>query len=133
MKSIKIVFNILSNASAVTALVTADKIVPQRQDTGTEPPYITMRRISSNPWDSDDGIVAYDDLVEVKSFAKLQNDAYDIDAAIIAALDNKLPGTYNACTLILLSHLNSEDFSEDGADTDGLYSVTSNFYVNYGA
>jgi hypothetical protein len=126
----KITYYLLTNTAGVTALVPATKVFPQRAIRGTAEPYIVYRRVSDNPWQSDDGAGARMARVQVDIYAKEQDDATAIETAVIAAMDRKTPGTYGA-ELICLSHDGSVDLSDDSADGDGFFHVALDFLINY--
>lgn len=130
-KAIDIVFNILANASGVTTLLGQQNITPLRSKEGTTEPYITFRRVSEQPWMTDDSYPASMARVQINVFGKEYDTVAAIESAVIIALNRKAPGTYGGHTLILSTYDGSVDLSEDSADSDGFFHIASDFLINY--
>lgn len=130
-KAQKAVYNILSNAAGVTALVST-RIYPQRLPAGTSYPAITYQRISDVPWMTKSSYISGQSRVQVNVFSKTNDNATAIETAVIAALNRVAKGTYNGVKVEVITYDGSNEFMFDSADNDGLFMKAVDFIVYYG-
>jgi len=117
----KALFNILSNTSGVTDLVST-RIYPERADQQEVNPYITYGRVSTSPQDTKTGFVVasgvskLDEVIaDVDSWHKNEIDAKAIALAVRTALDRKAAGTYGGETLDSIQYTGERTFFDDEA------------------
>lgn len=108
----KAIYNILANASAVTAIVST-KIYPVQAPQGTVAPFLVYGVISSIPTNTKDRISEIDTMrVQVDCYQKTYQDCETLASAVRLALDNAT-GTKNGVLIDGLAYEMEEDMGED--------------------
>lgn len=93
----KVIYNLLSNAAAVTAIV-GTKIFPEIAPEGTEAPAIIYDVQNIEPQYSGSGLSHDLSSVDIDCFHKDYTDSVTLMVAVRAAVEMK-SGTYNAVTI----------------------------------
>lgn len=131
MKAINAVYNILSNNSALTAVV-GSRINPLRLPQGSAFPAITIHLISNVPHMSKSGPSKTDFArVQVDVYGTTYQSAYQTAELVRTALQVTTPGTFNAVTVQVIEYDGEIEMVEDQAGFAGVYHVSQDYIVNY--
>jgi hypothetical protein len=129
---IKIVYNILSNNSALTALVSS-RINPIRIPQESAFPAIAYNLVSviASPTNTSHSRTDFA-RVQVSSFGTTFASATAVAAAVRTALEAvSLPGTFNGAKCQAIEFDGEVHLAEDEAGFAGVYHVAQDFIINY--
>jgi hypothetical protein len=129
---IKIVYNILSNNSALTALVSS-RINPIRIPQESAFPAIAYNLVSviASPTNTSHSRTDFA-RVQVSSFGTTFADATAVASAVRTALEAvSLPGTFNSTYCQAIEFDGEVHLAEDEAGFAGIYHVAQDFIINY--
>lgn len=129
---IKIIYNILSNNSALTALVSS-RINPIRIPQESAFPAIAYNLVSviASPTNTSHSRTDFA-RVQVSSFGTTFADATAVAAAVRTALEAvSLPGTFNSVYCQAIEFDGEVHLAEDEAGFAGIYHVAQDFIINY--
>jgi hypothetical protein len=129
---IKIVYNILSNNSALTALVSS-RINPIRIPQESAFPAIAYNLVSviASPTNTSHSRTDFA-RVQVSSFGTTFADATAVASAVRTALEAvSLPGTFNSVYCQAIEFDGEVHLAEDEAGFAGIYHVAQDFIINY--
>jgi len=129
---IKIVYNILSNNSALTALVSS-RINPIRIPQESAFPAIAYNLVSviASPTNTSHSRTDFA-RVQVSSFGTTFADATAVASAVRTALEAvSLPGTFNSVYCQTIEFDGEVHLAEDEAGFAGIYHVAQDFIINY--
>ena len=131
MSGVGIVWHLLTNDSAVTALVRAERIQAGEVEQGTQLPAISVQKVSANPHNTvamDDSEFLFDERVQVSVFAKDYEKMDDIRIAVRKALPLSR-GTVGSYTCeAIIPDLEGPD--DEDPETK-IHSSTLDFMVSY--
>jgi len=131
MKAINAVYNILSNNSALTAVV-GSRINPLRLPQGSAFPAITLHVISNVPHMSKSGPSKTDFArVQVDIYGTTYQSVYQTAELVRTALQIATPGTFNAVTVQVIEYDGEIEMVEDQAGFAGVYHVSQDYIINY--
>jgi hypothetical protein len=131
MKAINAVYNILSNNSALTAVV-GSRINPLRLPQGSAFPAITLHVISNVPHMSKSGPSKTDFArVQVDVYGTTYQSVYQTAELVRTALQIATPGTFNAVTVQVIEYDGEIEMVEDQAGFAGVYHVSQDYIINY--
>jgi hypothetical protein len=131
MKAINAVYNILSNNSALTAVV-GSRINPLRLPQGSAFPAITLHVISNVPHMSKSGPSKTDFArVQVDVYGTTYQSVYQTAELVRTALQIATPGTFNAVTVQVIEYDGEIQMVEDQAGFAGVYHVSQDYIINY--
>lgn len=129
---IKIVYNILSNNSALTALVSS-RINPIRIPQESAFPAIAYNLVSviASPTNTSHSRTDFA-RVQVSSFGTTFADATAVASAVRTALEAvSFPGTFNSVYCQAIEFDGEVHLAEDEAGFAGIYHVAQDFIINY--
>jgi hypothetical protein len=129
---IKIVYNILSNNSALTALVST-RLSPIRIPQESAFPAIAYNLVSviASPTNTSHSRTDFA-RVQVSSFGTTFASATAVAAAVRTALEAvSLPGTFNGAKCQTIEFDGEVHLAEDEAGFAGIYHVAQDFIINY--
>lgn len=138
------IYNILSNASGVTNIVST-RIYPMRLPLNTVYPAVTFQLVSDIPVNQKTGRATYFNArVQVNCYAvdtplsgavsaySGNDKAIALSTAVKAALERVAPGTYGGRNVINITLLSEMDMTDDNSDYDGVYFRVIDFNVCHG-
>lgn len=131
MKAINAAYNILSNNSALTAVV-GSRINPLRLPQGSSFPAITLHVISNVPHMSKSGPSKTDFArVQVDVFGTTYQSAYRVAELVRSAMEVPTPGIFNGVTVQVIEYDGEIEMNEDQAAFAGVYHVSQDYIINY--
>lgn len=128
MEAGKAIYNILSNASAVTTIT--PRIYGNEARQGVVFPAITYNIVSNVPFNTKSGIGAYKSRVQVSCFAETYDGANALAIVVRNALADKALGSYGGVICQSIKLDNTQDFT-DSAGFDGVYHISLDFLIHY--
>jgi hypothetical protein len=131
MKAINAVYNVLSNNSALVAVV-GTNINPLRITQGVPYPGITMRVSTVTPHPSKTSQSKTDwATVEVSIFALGFTQAVQIGDLVRAAMEVQTPGTFNGVYTWEIEYNGESHLSDDNTEEDGVYQILQDYTISY--
>lgn len=131
MKAINAVYNILSNNSALTAVVST-RINPLRIPQESAFPAISYQMISVIPHPSKSGASKSDFArIQINSFGTTYQSAVQVADLVRTAMQVTLPATFNAVLVQSCEYDSEVHMTEDNADFAGVYHIAQDFIINY--
>lgn len=131
MNAINAIYNILSNNSALTAVVST-RINPLRLPQETSFPAITYQTISVVPHPSKSGPSKSDFArVQINSFGTTYQSAVQVADLVRTALQVATPGVFNSVSVQTIYYDGEAHLSEDYAGFAGIYHIASDYIINY--
>jgi len=131
MKAINAVYNILSNNSALTAVVST-RINPLRIPQGSSFPAISYQLVSVVPNPSKSGPSESDFArIQINSFALTYQSAVQVADLVRAAMEKTLPATFNSVFVQTIEYDGEAHLSEDNADFAGVFHIAQDYIINY--
>lgn len=131
MKAINAVYNILSNNSALTAVVST-RINPLRIPQGSSFPAISYQLISVIPHPSKSGPSESDFArVQINSFGTTYQIAVQVADLVRSAMEKTLPATFNSVLVQSIEYDGEAHLTEDNADFAGIYHIAQDYIINY--
>jgi type III secretory pathway lipoprotein EscJ len=131
MKAINAVYNILSNNSALTAVVSS-RINPLRIPQESAFPAISYQMISVIPHPSKSGASKSDFArIQINSFGTTYQSAVQVADLVRTAMQVTLPATFNAVLVQSCEYDSEVHMTEDNADFAGVYHIAQDFIINY--
>jgi hypothetical protein len=131
MKAINAVYNVLSNNSALTAVV-GSNINPLRIVQGVAYPGITIRVSAVTPHPSKSGHSKTDwATVELNIYATTYTQAVQISDLARTAMEVATPGTFNQVYVWEIEYGGESHMSEDNAEEYGVYNIIQDYSVSY--
>lgn len=129
---IKVAYNILSNYSALTALVST-RLNPLRIPQESAFPAISYNLVSVVPTPTKSGHSRTDFArVQVNSFGTTFASATAVAAQVRAAFEAAtLPSTFNGVTVQTIEFDSELQLTDDEAGFAGVYQVSQDFIINY--
>ena len=121
MKAGKVIYNILTNTSAVTSYVST-RISPLKASNLAEFPYVVYEQISLVPTIEKDGPSKLDIIrMQVNILHTDYDTLSNIADAIRTALERKALGTYGGVNVQSIVFDNEGEMYNDNVDLDGIY------------
>ena len=131
MKAINAVYNILSNNSALTAVVST-RINPLRIPQGSSFPAISYQLISVIPNPSKSGASKSDFArVQINSFGTTYQSAVQVADLVRLAMEKTLPATFNSVVVQSCEFDSEVHMTDDNADYAGVYHIAQDYIINY--
>lgn len=131
MKAINAVYNILSNNSALTAVVST-RINPLRIPQGSSFPAISYQLISVIPNPSKSGASKSDFArVQINSFGTTYQSAVQVADLVRLAMEKTLPATFNSVVVQSCEFDSEVHMTDDNADYAGIYHIAQDYIINY--
>ena len=131
MKAINAVYNILSNNSALTAVVST-RINPLRISQGSSFPAISYQLVSVVPNPSKSGPSESDFArIQINSFGLTYQSAVQVADLVRAAMEKTLPATFNSVFVQAIEYDGEAHLSEDNADFAGVFHIAQDYIINY--
>lgn len=131
MKAINAVYNVLSNNSALTAVV-GSNINPLRITQGVAYPAVTMRVSTVTPHPSKSGQSKTDwATVEVSSYATTYPQAVQVADLVRAAMEVATPGTFNGVYTWEIVYNGESHLSDDNTEEYGVYQIIQDYTISY--
>lgn len=131
LESVLATYNLLSNDSALTALV-GGRIFPQRAPNDANPTCVIYTEISVTPLGIVQGFAKNESArMQIDCYGATQAEAGAISRAVRNAMQPSLPGTFggvNVQTIELDTRISNID---DNADNEGYYRITMDFLIYY--
>lgn len=131
MKAINAVYNILSNNSALTAVVST-RINPLRIPQESAFPAISYQLISVIPHPTKSG-PSHSDFarIQINSFGTTYQSAVQVADLVRTAMQVTLPATFNSVLVQSCEYDGEAHMTEDNADFAGVYHIAQDFIINY--
>lgn len=131
MKAINAVYNILSNNSALTAVVST-RINPLRIPQGSSFPAISYQLVSVVPHPSKSGPSESDFArIQINSFGLTYQSAVQVADLVRLAMEKTLPATFNSVFVQTIEYDGEAHLSEDNADFAGVFHIAQDYIINY--
>ena len=131
MKAINAIYNILSNNSALTAVVST-RINPLRIPQGSSFPAISYQLISVIPNPSKSGASKSDFArVQINSFGTTYQSAVQVADLVRLAMEKTLPATFNSVVVQSCEFDSEVHMTDDNADYEGVYHIAQDYIINY--
>lgn len=131
MKAINAVYNILSNNSALTAVVST-RINPLRIPQESAFPAISYQLVSVIPHPSKSGSSQSDFArVQINSFGTTYQSAVQVSDLVRSAMQVSLPSTFNGVVIQSCEFDGEVHMTDDNADFAGVYHIAQDFIINY--
>lgn len=131
MKAINAIYNILSNNSALTAVVST-RINPLRIPQGSSFPAISYQLISVIPNPSKSGASKSDFArVQINSFGTTYQSAVQVADLVRLAMEKTLPATFNSVVVQSCEFDSEVHMTDDNADYAGVYHIAQDYIINY--
>ena len=131
MKAIKAIYNVLSNNSALTAVV-GTNINPLRIVQGVPYPGITIRVTAVTPHPSKSGHSKTDWAnVEVNIYAKTYTQCVQIADLTRTALEVATPGTFNGVYTWEIEYMSESHLTDDNSEEYGVYQIIQDYSISY--
>ena len=131
MKAINAVYNVLSNNSALTAVV-GSNINPLRIVQGVAYPGITIRVSAVTPHPSKSGHSKTDwATVELNIYATTYTQAVQISDLARTAMEVATPGTFNQVYVWEIEYNGESHMSDDNAEEYGVFNIIQDYSVSY--
>ena len=131
----KVIYNILSNDSNVSPLVTTagnTRIFPSRYNfpTKVKLPYITYQMFADEPNNTKNGVSTYDYVrVQISIYDVNYSDMTTLAGHVRTALDY-VSGTYNGVVVDKIFYQDQNELYDDSAGSIGLYGVAQDYRFN---
>ena len=131
----KVIYNILSNDSNVSPLVTTDgnlRIFPSRYNfpTDVKLPYITYQMFGDEPNNTKNGVSTYDYVrVQISIYHNSYADMITLAGHVRTALDY-VSGTYSGVVVDKIFYQDQNELYDDSAGSIGLYGIAQDYRFN---
>ena len=131
MKAINAIYNILSNNSALTAVVST-RINPLRIPQESAFRAISYQVVSLVPNPSKSGPSESDFArIQVNSFGTTYQSAVQVADLVRSALEISTPGVFNSVTVQTIYYDGEAHLTEDYAGFEGIYHIAADYIINY--
>jgi hypothetical protein len=131
MKAINAIYNVLSNNSALTAVV-GTNINPLRIVQGVPYPGITIRVTAVTPHPSKSGHSKTDWAnVEVNIYATTYTQCVQIADLTRTALEVTTPGTFNGVYTWEIEYMSESHLTDDNSEEYGVYQIIQDYSISY--
>lgn len=131
IQTAKILYNILSNASGVSSIV-SNRISPVFLPKGTAFPALVYSAIDWQGTPTKDSNSRLDyETVQIDCLAITYSEVIDLADAVREALNIVTTGEYNGVTCHGIEFINAEAFLEHAAEFDGVLQISLDFKVCY--
>lgn len=131
MNAINAIYNILSNNTALTAVVST-RINPLRIPQGSSFPAISYQVISVVPNPSKSGPSESDFArIQINSFGVTYQSAVEVADLVRTALQTTFPNTYNSVYVQAIEYDGENHTANDYADFEGVYQISADYIINY--
>lgn len=125
----KAIYNILTNDSAVSAIV-GTRVFPQKVEFDERMPAITYFVVGTTPNNTKNGVSTYDYVTaQITGFGTNYAEAQDLADKIRTALDY-VSGTYAGVVIDKIFFQTSQDLYDDGFGEKGIHYVAMDFRFN---
>ncbi len=131
----KVIYNILSNDSNVSPLVTTSgnlRIFPSRYNfpTDVKLPYITYQMFADEPNNTKNGVSTYDYVrVQISIYHNSYADMITLAGHVRTALDY-VSGTYSGVVVDKIFYQDQNELYDDSAGSIGLYGIAQDYRFN---
>ena len=131
----KVIYNILSNDSNVSSLVTTSgnsRIFPSRYNfpNDVKLPYITYQMFADEPNNTKNGVSTYDYVrVQISIYHNSYADMITLAGHVRTALDY-VSGTYNSIIVDKIFYQDQNELYDDSAGSIGLYGIAQDYRFN---
>jgi len=131
MKAINAIYNVLSNNSALTAVV-GTNINPLRIVQGVPYPGITIRVTAVTPHPSKSGHSKTDWAnVEVNIYATTYTQCVQIADLTRTALEVATPATFNGVYTWEIEYMSESHLTDDNSEEYGIYQIIQDYSISY--
>jgi len=131
----KVIYNILSNDSNVSSLVTTSgnsRIFPSRYNfpNDVKLPYITYQMFADEPNNTKNGVSTYDYVrVQISIYHNSYADMITLAGHVRTALDY-VSGTYSGVIVDKIFYQDQNELYDDSAGSIGLYGIAQDYRFN---